>query len=290
MLTRRTLLAGAAAAAATAATTKLSALPRRSRRVLVVVSSQKDMRLANGTIYKTGFYMNELGIPVRSLMQAGYQPIFANPLGNAAPMDAFSDRASFFGGDVVEQAAVRDFVNGLDGLKSPLRLADLAEDGVRDFAGVFIPGGHAPMIDLAFDPDLGSLLCGFHRAGKPTASICHGPVALASAVADPAALKLAVHTRDRVRNGKFGSSWSYAGYRLTVFSDAEERNVEARLGGAVSYTCAAALQLVGGRVLTGAAGQSNVVVDRELITGQNPASDAAVAERLVGALGSADHP
>jgi len=61
------------------------------------------------------------------------------------------------------------------------------EGDLQRYAGLLIPGGHAPLIDLANNPEVGALLRHFHQAGKPTAAICHGPIALLSAQRDPAA-------------------------------------------------------------------------------------------------------
>lgn len=41
--------------------------------------------------------------------------------------------------------------------------------------------GHAPLEDLKDDKDLGRILLHFHRAQRPTAIICHAPIALLSA-------------------------------------------------------------------------------------------------------------
>jgi len=41
--------------------------------------------------------------------------------------------------------------------------------------------GHAPLEDLKDDKGLGRILLHFHRAQRPTAVICHAPIALLSA-------------------------------------------------------------------------------------------------------------
>ena len=81
--------------------------------------------------------------------------------------------------------------------------------------------------------------------------------------------------------------WIYAGYRMTVFSASEEKVAEAHLlKGELPFDMPKALTLAGGEVsVTATDFASNVVVDRELITGQNPASDHALAKALIEALG-----
>lgn len=49
------------------------------------------------------------------------------------------------------------------------------------FDFIFVPGGHAPMVDLKDNPYLGEIYNVFHEKHKLIAAICHGPVSLASA-------------------------------------------------------------------------------------------------------------
>lgn len=73
---------------------------------------------------------------------------------------------------------------------------------------------------------------------------------------------------------------------MTVFSTVEEKQEEqaGHLGGYLTYYVEAALQAAGGRVTVAAPWSPHVVVDRELITGQNPMSDKALAAALLRAL------
>ena len=83
-----------------------------------------------------------------------------------------------------------------------------------------------PLIDLAKDPEVGTLLRHFHDNHKPTAAICHGPIALLAAQADPAGFEQSVIA------GKADGAreWIYDGYRMTIFSDKEEAVFEGSLG------------------------------------------------------------
>jgi putative intracellular protease/amidase len=44
--------------------------------------------------------------------------------------------------------------------------------------GVYLPGGHGPMQDLAVDADAGRLLTAVLASGKPLAIVCHAPAAM----------------------------------------------------------------------------------------------------------------
>lgn len=160
-------------------------------------------------------------------------------------------------------------------------LQDVLKEGPERYAGLFVPGGHAPLIDLSTDPEVGTLLRHFHFAGKPTAAICHGPIALLAAQDNPAGFE------QRLVAGQAASAshWIYAGYRMTIFSDAEEAAFEGSLkGGKLRYYPARAMAQAGGQMRFAAEWKPNIVIDRELITGQNPFSDHALASAFVSAL------
>lgn len=261
----------------------------RRGRVLVVVSSQNRLPLQSGKSYPTGFYFNELTVPVRKLIENGYDVTFANPAGNRPVMDVHSDHPKYFGNDVAKYNDYKTFLNSLTGLYAPRRLSDVIAEGLDQFDGVFFPGGHAPMIDLSENPEVGQILRYFHAKAKPTALICHGPIALLSAMVRPDLYKLAIASRDGRRARDLARGWIYAGYKMTVFSKAEEQVAETnQLGGNVLFYPDVALQIAGGTPTTIAAPwQNNVVRDRELITGQNPFSDDTLAEIFLTALKTA---
>ena len=72
---------------------------------------------------------------------------------------------------------------------------------------------------------------------------------------------------------------------MTIFSDPEEAVFEQSLQGErLLYYPADAMNKAGGEMAFAGEWQSNVVVDRELITGQNPFSDKALAEALIKML------
>ena len=263
----------------------LPALAQSRGEVLVVVSSEHQLELKDGKHYETGYYLNELAVPVQRLIAAGYTPVFANPQGNTPKMDVHSNDKMFFGGDEAKRAATQSFVEQLPSLQHPKTLTAVLKEGTARYAGIFVPGGHAPMQDLLKDANLGKILRQFHDTGRPTALICHGPIALLSALPDAAGFHGALVKEDDAAQGKLATSWPYAGYRMTVFSTAEERTVEpGQLGGKVAFYPAEALAAAGARVETAGKWHSEVVQDRELITGQQPFSDDALSDLFIKAL------
>jgi putative intracellular protease/amidase len=146
------------------------------------------------------------------------------------------------------------------------------------------------MVDLLKDKNLGKILASFHETGRPTGIICHGPIVLLSALNDPDAFVASLVANDGKANA-LAKGWPYAGYRLTVFSTGEEQQLEGPngLGGSVQFYPVNALAEAGAHVDTIANWHSNVIVDRELITGQQPMSAPEFGDTLVAKLKAHQH-
>ncbi|EOW6514873.1 type 1 glutamine amidotransferase domain-containing protein [Cronobacter dublinensis] len=268
----------------------LSALHAQAASVLVVLSDADHLDLKDGKVFPTGFYLNELMQPVKRLLDAGHQVTFATPDGLAPTLDKSSDDKKYFNND---DAAWRTHRALLDALKltspeaSPvISLARAAQRGYGEFDALYIPGGHAPMQDLLTSRAVGEALAAFHAAGKPTALVCHGPIALLSTLPDAPAF-----TRALAENGHATAQpgWIYAGYRMTVISNAEEEIAKGLLptGGAMKFYPQTALEQAGGKFSSNNEPFTpHIVTDRELITGQNPASASGVAQALLTRLAS----
>ena len=165
----------------------------------------------------------------------------------------------------------------------------MIDEGLDGYIAVFAPGGHPPMIDLMQDPDLGQVLRHFHTEAKTTAFLCHGPVALTAAMPKAKEFRQALVEGDAEAAKAAAAGWQYDGYRMTVFSDDEEKWAEKNIldGDEVVFYPADALTAAGGNVETRGVFESNVVQDRELITGQNPFSDSGFADLFVRTLDQA---
>ncbi|WP_205124632.1 type 1 glutamine amidotransferase domain-containing protein [Bradyrhizobium sp. MOS001] len=146
----------------------MTASAQTKGKVLVVMSSANALDLNDGKTYKTGYYLNEFVVPYRKLVEAGYEPVIANPKGDLPVMDVNSNNAMFFGGDDDARAAALKYAEGLEQLKHPKTLASVVSEGTNGYVGLFIPGGHAPMVDLLKDKNLGKILTRFHESGRPS--------------------------------------------------------------------------------------------------------------------------
>jgi putative intracellular protease/amidase len=154
----------------------------------------------------------------------------------------------------------------IPGFTRPVALSSLSDAEMSEFDAVFAPGGHGPMVDLADNPDVGRLLTALQRKQAPIAALCHGPAILLSAPERADGL------------------WLFDGYRMTSFTDEEEDQTEAGLLG-MEWLLDIALKNAGAVFDDGpSAWVSHVVVDRNLITGQNPGSTEATADAVIKKL------
>lgn len=229
-------------------------------KILMVLSGVDHWTLTDGTKDPSGYWAEEFVVPHQVLTAAGYEVVIATPLGGNPTADPRSLEAEVAGD---EAATYRAYI---DAHAEEIRNATpLPEIMAADYDAVFIPGGHGPMEDLAHDPDLGRVLREFNEANKIIAPLCHGPAALLSATLS-------------------GGGWLFAGRRLTVFTDHEER-----LNGTAErapWLVETVLKARGAIVEPAdAPWASQVVVDGNLISGQNPASSRALAEKVIEALG-----
>ncbi len=256
------------------------------RKILVLVSSGHGLSLKEGKVYTgAGYYLNELTVPVRALMKEGYEITFANPQGNTPQLDVHSAVADFFGGDEAKLQDYLKFRDSLTGLKNPTRISDVIASGLDQYDAVFVPGEHGPMIDLLDDPDAGTVMRHFHETSKPTAVLCHGPISLLSALPNSKEFVGALAAGDVVGARAKAQGWIYSGYKMTIFSTAEEQQREPlEIGGKVLFYPDLALRTAGGDVSVAAPWKSYVLQDRELISGQNPFSDEALLKLLLPAL------
>lgn len=257
--------------------------------ILVVVSEVAEMKLKAGYDYKTGFYLNELMEPVKLFIDAGHTLTFATPNGKAPTLDPVSDTASHFldesKANYNEHRELFTQLKLTDKEHSPvISFSRVEQMGIENFDAVFVPGGHAPLGDLVANPQLGEFLRHFNKESKPTGLVCHGPVALLSALPNSQQFEAQLRAGQQA---KPAAGWVYEDYKMTTFSNSEETvATQYYLGGdELHYWPQNALTSAGGKYLKGAQDwHPHIVVDRELITGQNNKSSVGVAKALLSML------
>ncbi len=222
--------------------------------ILIVLTSHADL---GDTGKKTGFWLEELAAPYYVFKDAGADVTLASPRGGQPPLDpksseadAQSDDTRRFDADSKAQAA----------LAATTPLADL---DIAGFDAIFYPGGHGPLWDLAADTASIALIEAAVAQGKPVGAVCHAPGVL------------------RDVRGSDGAPL-VAGKRVTGYSNSEEDAVG--LTDVVPFLVEDMLKAKGGDYSRTADWGVHVVTDGGLITGQNPASSAGVAEALLKAV------
>jgi putative intracellular protease/amidase len=222
-----------------------------TKKILMVLTSHDEL---GNTGKKTGFWVEEFAAPYYAFIDAGVEVTLATPKGGQAPIDPTSTLEDFqtaatarYDGDDTAQAKIATTV----------KLSSLNES---DFDGVFYPGGHGPLWDLTDNADSISLIESFLKAGKAVATVCHASAALLNV---------------KQASGDF----AIKGKAVTGFTNSEEEAVQ--LTEVVPFLLEDELIKRGGEYQKAQDWNAFAVQDGLIITGQNPASSALAAEKLL---------
>jgi putative intracellular protease/amidase len=228
--------------------------------VLFAITASPVWTMKDGSTIPAGFWAEEVVDPYRILTAAGITVRIATPGGAPAPLQPYSLDESMTGSAERTAELQTDLATLASRLDNPEVLAEVDADSIDS---LFIPGGTGPMEDLYKDADLGRLLVALDNRNAYIATACHGTVALLSARDDE-------------------DHWIFSGYEMTGYTNEEES--QGGPGDAAPFTLESRLREEGARYVSGSPWTPVVVTDRNLISGQNPASAAEVARQLVSAL------
>lgn len=229
----------------------------QTQRILFVVTSADRVR---GMPEPTGSWLEEIAAPYYAFKDARYSVTLASPKGGAAPIDPKSNLPEN------QTASTRRFEadsSAMSALRATLKLGSI---NPAEYEAIFFAGGHGTMHDFPMDASVKTMIETFYAAGKPVASVCHGPACLVSAT-------------------KPTGEPMVKGHRFTCFTDEEETTVG--LEKLVPFLLQSRLSEQGGLAETAPPFVMNVVVDGNLVTGQNPASAIPVAEAVIHQLRAA---
>jgi putative intracellular protease/amidase len=223
-------------------------------KMLIVLTS---VSCVPDTDHKTGTWLEELAAPYYVFSDAGAKVTLASIQGGAGPLDPLSESAE------AQTAETRRFLAdpvARAALENTVRLAGIDP---AEYAGVFYCGGLGPVFDVTDDPDSIALIEVMDRANKPIAAVCHGVAAL---------------RRPRKTDG----APLVEGRAVTAFSNTEELSVNGP--DRVPYWVEDEMRRLGGCYSRAADWIAHVVVDGNLITGQNPSSSIGCAQEVLNAL------
>ena len=224
--------------------------------ILMVLTSHDKL---GQTGIKTGFWLEEFASPYFVFKDRGFEVTLASPQGGQPPLDPKSDEPDF---QTEATARFRKDQQAQQALAHTHRLDSL---NTSSYDAVFYPGGHGPLWDLAEDKHSLSLIEDFYQKGKPVGLVCHAPGVL--------------------RNAKnVDGEPLVKGKRVTGFTNTEEEAVG--LTEVVPFLVEDMLRSNEGLYRQGEDWGSYVEVDKNLVTGQNPASSEAAALSMVKVLES----
>jgi putative intracellular protease/amidase len=226
-------------------------------KIVMVLTSHSAL---GNTGKKTGFWLEEFAAPYFVFRDAGAAITLASPRGGQPPLDPKSDEPA------AQTQATARFKQDAGAQSALATTVELSKVRVAEFDAVFYPGGHGPLWDLANDKHSIDLIESVYAAGKPVAFVCHAPGVLRNVKA------------------KDGSPL-VKGKHVTGFSDSEEDAVQ--LTNVIPFLVEDELKRLGGLYAKGPDWRSYVLVDGNLITGQNPASSAEAAHEELQRLAAA---
>lgn len=228
--------------------------PMPTHRILFVVTSADRMGQSPDA---TGSWLEEIAAPYYTFLDARCEVTLASPKGGAAPIDPKSNQPEN------QTASTRRFEADSKAQAALNHTAKLAELSADDFDAIFFAGGHGTMEDFPTDASVKAMIEAFYAANKPVSAVCHGPACFVMA-------------------NKPNGEAMMKGHRFTCFSDEEETLVG--LEKIAPFMLESRLREQGGTAVIAAPFSANMVVDAQVITGQNPASAIAVAEAVIHQL------
>lgn len=232
--------------------------------VLMVLTGASKWTMKNGFPHPTGFWSEEFVAPHRKFKHTGLTVRVATPGGVKPTVDPLSFNVQYNNNDPQAVKDQQDYLKQVDSeLSAPLRLEDVTAEM---FDVIFLVGGHGPMQDMAVHPTLGTLLAAaLDDPKKVVSAVCHGPAGFLSA-----------HRTD--------GTWLFKDRSLTGFSNEEE--TQATFAGNAPWLLEDRLRLAGARYIALPAWTPHVVVDGNLITGQQQVSAGVTADAILKQLQS----
>lgn len=227
-------------------------------RILILTTSNDQM---GKTGQATGLHLGELVGPYYLFADKGTEVVIGSVKGGSIPIDPGTELPENDKHNADELVRYLDDEELQKNLEESVALMGLE---ARDFDALYIPGGHGTMWDMPDNETLGALIGDMLDDGKVVGAVCHGPAALVGA------------------KGHDGQP-IVAERKVNCFTDAEERKVEKET--MVPFMLETRLRELGAKFESQGLFQACVVVDGNLVTGQNPASAKGVAEKMLSLCG-----
>lgn len=230
--------------------------------VLMVLSGARIWTMKDGTAHPTGFWVEEFVRPHQTFIAAGLEVTVATPGGQTPVGDELSLSMGYNNDDPDEVAFQRAYLEEHEQLLASTLALEQAQ--AADYDVIFVAGGHGPMQDLAVDPSIGPLMVEMlDDPDKIVCAVCHGSASFLSAA-------------------RPDGSWLFDDRELTGFTNEEE--TQASFAGNAVWLLEDRLRLAGANFSSVPAWGVHVVVDGNLVTGQNWESAVPAAQAILEQL------
>jgi putative intracellular protease/amidase len=230
-------------------------------KVLIVLTGAKEWLLKDGAKHFGGVCSPEFVYPHDAFTKAGYEVVLGTLGGVPAPIDPASLSLTLQENDQASVDFQRDYLRRPKieaALARPARLEELNPD---DFDVIFVPGGFGVFQDLGNNPVIGKMIAKAYQSdGKIVGTLCSGVSALLGAC-----------TED--------GSWPFVGKRMTGFPTSEMADFG--VAQAAPWHPETLLAEAGAKYAPGQKHTDVVIVDGNLVTGQNGASSKRTAQAII---------
>jgi putative intracellular protease/amidase len=234
-------------------------------KVLIVLTGAKEWSLKDGSRHFGWVWSPEFVYPHDCFTKAGYKVVIATLGGLSAAVDPASLSLGLQENDQASVDFQRDYLRRPEVEAALARPARLEELNPEEFDVIFVPGGFGVFEDLGGNPVIGRMIAKAYRQdGKIVGTLCSGVSALLGAQTDD-------------------GSWPFAGKRMTGFPTSEMADFGVAQG--APWLPEVRLIKAGARYVQGQKHTDVVVVDGNLITGQNGASSKRTAQAVVDQVG-----
>ena len=220
--------------------------------ILCVVTSNN---VKGTTGIPTGFWLSELLHPIDQFEKAGLAYEVVSIKGGEPPIDKISLHA--------DDAICNTFLNNEEFMAKLKNTRCIDEVKAADYSAIFFAGGHGPMWDFPNNATIHKLVRELYENGDLVSAVCHGPCAL---------VNVQLSNLDYLIKDK----------NMTSFTNGEE--VESQSTEIVPFALETSITNHHAKFYTTPNWSDNVIVDGNLITGQNPYSAASLGETVARML------
>lgn len=224
-------------------------------KILIVVT---NIHVYDSGKLETGLWLSELTHLYHESMTHGYEVTIASPNGGEVPIDPESLKR--FTLDKISKQYWND-PSFRELLKNSKSLTEVSE---QQFDAVYLAGGHGTMYDFPDDTKLQDIIREHYETGKIVSAVCHGVGGL---------LNVKLSNGEYLIQDKMMTGFSWFEESLAKRKKEVPFNLEAGLKKKTLNYKKAFIPMT-----------SKVVVDGNLITGQNPFSSKEIAKVIIREL------